>query len=166
MGHKCLLVFSGISKTIPDLRKLYRNVCKELDRVLETPTFLFLLDKKKRKFLLGIWGHGDHGGYHRIAGNTQYFFVLFVEDRCDTIKEADLEMAISKASASCWSYDQFIRHPPTLNCYGDEFVKCYTEPTKNSDGPKPQIGKLSKIQRQAKGLPELRIGKSKPSALT
>ncbi|SCO54861.1 uncharacterized protein FFNC_15677 [Fusarium fujikuroi] len=165
MGHGSLLVFSGISKTVPDLRKLYKNVCKELDRVLKTPTFLFFPNEKKRKFLLGIWGHGNYGGHHRIVGNTQYFFVLFVEDDCDTIMQADLEKAISAASSSCWPYDKFHRHRPDANRSGHEFLEYHTEPGNNSNGPKPQIGKLSEIQRQARSLPEFSTWKAKPSAL-
>jgi hypothetical protein len=143
MGLGRLIVFMGVSKTIPDHGHMHKLVLRRLDHEFDTPRSWYGVKKRDRKFLFAVWGCRDYGDIC-LYGVTQYYFVVFVKD-AQTVKD-HTELLTAVKDASGWQDTVFRCIWTGMKPLVREHVSEWSDPGKDRKGPRPQVGQLADIQ--------------------
>ncbi|SPJ81817.1 uncharacterized protein FTOL_09222 [Fusarium torulosum] len=145
MGLGRLIVFMGVSNTIPHHGHMHKLVLKRLDHEFGTPRSWRGVKKRKRKFLFAVWGYGDYGDIC-LYGVTQYYFVVFVKD-AETVEEDHTDLLAAVKDASGWQDAEFQCSWTGMKPLVREHVSEWLYPGKDRKGPRPQVGQLADIQK-------------------
>lgn len=145
MGAGRLIVFMGVSKTIPDHDRMHKLVLRRLDDKFSTLRSWYRVKKRSRKFLFAVWGFRDYGDIC-LYGNTQYYFVVFMKD-AQTIEEDHTDLLAAVKDASGWQDADFKCTWTGMEPLVHDDVSEWLYPEKERKGPWPQVGQLADIQK-------------------